>query len=66
MLTYLATSDVAKALGLTTNAIRSITQRGGLRVAAKTERGIQLFRRIDVERLAAKRARRTGPRSIAA
>lgn len=56
--TYLSTADAARVLGLTASAVRLMLRRGDLTVAAKTEGGIQLLNRQDVERLAIKRAAR--------
>jgi excisionase family DNA binding protein len=63
--TYLSTADAARVLGLTASAVRQMLRRGDLAVAAKTEGGIQLLNRRDVERLAIKRAehRASGGRS---
>jgi hypothetical protein len=56
MRTYLSVSGVGRRLKLTSAAVRAIADRGGLRIAAKTESGARLFYPADVERLA--RARR--------
>ena len=53
---YLSTADAARLLGLTASAVRLMLRRGDLVAAAKTEGGIQLMERRDVERLAARRA----------
>lgn len=58
MVIYLASADVARILELTTGGVRLLQRRGELPLAAKTEGGILLYRRADVERLAAKRAAR--------
>jgi hypothetical protein len=63
---FLAAADAARLLNLTPGAVRLIAQRGELRVAAWTEGGISLYRRRDVERLAAKRARRVAKRKPSA
>lgn len=55
---YLSTADVSRILGLTPQGVRVMIRRGELPIAAKTVGGIQLFRREDVEDLAAERARR--------
>jgi DNA-binding transcriptional MerR regulator len=61
MTIYLTSADVARILGLTTGSVRLLQQRGALPIAAKTERGIMLYRRADVERLArAREASRSG------
>lgn len=52
---YLTGGDAAKVLGVTPAAVRLMAQRGDLEVAAETEGGIRLFRRLDVERLKRKR-----------
>lgn len=54
---YLSTADAARVLGLTASAVRLMVRRGELPVAARTEGGIQLLRRPDVEALAVKRAK---------
>ena len=56
--TFLSAADAARLLGLTASAVRLMLKRGQLPVAARTEGGIQLVRRVDVERLAAQRAER--------
>jgi excisionase family DNA binding protein len=54
---FLSTADAARVLGLTASAVRLMVRRGELPVAARTEGGIQLLRRPDLEALAAKRAK---------
>ena len=55
---YLAASDAARVLGITPATVRLMVKRGDLKLATSTESGIRLFRRKDVEQLAAKRAAR--------
>ena len=54
-------ADAAKALGLSTSRVRHMSDEGKLRIAALTPRGLRLFDPVDVEALAAQRAR-TKPR----
>jgi DNA-binding transcriptional MerR regulator len=49
---YLSVAGVGRRLQLTSAAVRSIADRGTLRIAAKTESGTRLFNPADVERLA--------------
>ncbi len=58
MPTYLTSADAARTLGVTPAAVRQMERRGDLKVAARTEGGIRLFRRLDVDRLTARRAKR--------
>ena len=55
---FLSTADAARVLGLTASAVRLMVRRGTLPVAARTEGGIQLLRRSDVEALRAERSER--------
>ncbi|MFL5481255.1 MAG: helix-turn-helix domain-containing protein [Gemmatimonadaceae bacterium] len=55
MTTYLTSADAARVLDLSPSAVRLMARLGTLRVSARTEGGISLFRRQDVERLAARR-----------
>ena len=56
----LSPADASRILGLTPQGVRWMERRGALKVVARTEGGIRLFRRADVERLAAdRRGRRT-------
>ena len=55
---YLTGADVARRIGLTPAAVRQMESRGELKAAMRTEGGIRLFRRVDVERLAKRRAAR--------
>ncbi len=48
------TSEVAYRLAVADSTVRALERRGVLR-AEKTARGVRLFRRDDVERLAAER-----------
>jgi excisionase family DNA binding protein len=59
MLSYLSSADASHVLGVTTATVRLMVRRGKLIPAAKTEGGIQLFHRHEVERLAAERKART-------
>ena len=49
--TYLAAAEAARTLGVTSATVRLMAKRGALRIAAKTEGGIHLFDRRDVEQL---------------
>lgn len=53
---FLAASDAARILDVTPATVRLMVKRGDLKAATTTESGMRLFRRVDVERLAAKRA----------
>jgi DNA-binding transcriptional MerR regulator len=55
MTTYLTSADAARVLDLSPSAVRLMARLGTLRVSARTEGGISLFRRKDVERLATRR-----------
>lgn len=55
---YLSVADASRILGVTPQAVRLMIRRGTLLVAARTEGGIQLFRREEVTRLAAMREQR--------
>ena len=52
----LSTADAAKILGLSADMVRLLAREGRLLPAAQTTRGLRLFRREDVEELAAERA----------
>jgi excisionase family DNA binding protein len=52
----LSTADAAKILGLSADMVRLLAREGRLQPAAQTTRGLRLFRREDVEELAAERA----------
>ncbi|MDQ6834486.1 MAG: helix-turn-helix domain-containing protein [Chloroflexota bacterium] len=55
METYMSVADASRILGVTPQTVRLMIRRGSLPVAARTEGGIHLFDRTDVERLAAHR-----------
>ncbi len=59
--TLLSVADASRILGVTPQTVRLMVRRGTLTVAARTEGGIRLFRRPDVERLAADRAAQVQP-----
>jgi DNA-binding transcriptional MerR regulator len=50
--------DAARILGLSSDMVRLLARDGRLRAAVQTIRGVRLFRRVDVERLAVERAQR--------
>lgn len=54
---YLSTADASRVLGVTPAAVRLMVGRGDLRAAAMTEGGMHLFRRVDVDALARRRAK---------
>ncbi len=54
----LSPSDAARILGVVPATVRAMALSGRLPPATMTESGIRLFRREDVERLAAERAKR--------
>ena len=56
----LLASDAARLLSVTPATVRLLARRGTLRVAATTESGVRLFRALDVERLAQRRAEKAG------
>lgn len=58
MNTYLSRADVGRVLGVVPATVREMERRGELKPAARTEGGIRLFRRSDVERLARIRAKK--------
>jgi excisionase family DNA binding protein len=55
---YLSVADASRILGVMPQTVRLMISRGTLQVSAKTVGGIQLFRREEVERLAAERHER--------
>ncbi len=55
---YLSSADASRVLGVTPATIRLMVRRGALPVAAMTEGGIHLFRRVEVEALAVRREAR--------
>jgi hypothetical protein len=52
----LSTADVASVLSLSSDMVRVLAREGRLRPAAKSVRGVRLFRRADVEALRSERA----------
>lgn len=52
---YLTASGAARILGVTPGAVRLMRKRGDLEMAEKTDGGIHLFLREEVERLAVRR-----------
>jgi excisionase family DNA binding protein len=58
----LLSGDVAKILNCTPDYVR-VLERSGQLQAVKTEGGVRLFDRVDVERFARERANRTETRS---
>ena len=52
---FYETGDVAKSLGIVPVTVRRLIDKGKLRVAAVTPRGVRLFRPSEVEELAARR-----------
>jgi excisionase family DNA binding protein len=57
----LSVADASRILGVTPQTVRLMARQGTLPLATRTEGGMRLFRRADVERLAAERAARTRP-----
>jgi len=55
---YMSVADASRVLCVTPQTVRLMIRRGNLPVAARTEGGIHLFRRTDVETLASERAER--------
>ncbi len=53
---YLSAPEAAPVLGVTVQTVYGLVRRGKLCPAAATEGGMYLFRRADVERVAAERA----------
>ncbi len=62
----LTPADAARILGITPATIRLMVATGKLKVAVRTEGGIRLFRRADIERLATQRAEQAKARAVAA
>ena len=56
--TFLSPADAARVLGVTAATVRLMLRRGALNVAARTEGGIHLLERREVEQLATERAER--------
>ena len=54
----LTAADAARVLGCTPAAVRQMETKGKLKAVTRTEGGIRLFRRLDVERLARIRAKK--------
>lgn len=52
----MTSSDAARILALSSDMVRLLARKGALPIAARTIRGVRLFRRADVERLARERA----------
>jgi hypothetical protein len=52
----LTTADAARVLGLSSDMVRLLAREGRLPVGAESVRGVRMFRREDVEALAAERA----------
>ncbi len=55
---YLSAPEAAPVLGVTVQTVYGLVKRGELPLAATTEGGMYLFRREDVEHVAAERAAR--------
>ena len=55
--------DAARILGLSTDMVRVLVRKGQI-VSIRAANGYNLFRRADVERLAAERARARGSRKL--
>lgn len=53
--TLLEAHDVARAIDRTPATVQQLTNRGVLRPAARTPRGIRLYRQADVDRLVEQR-----------
>lgn len=62
---YLSVADASRILGVTPQTVRLMIRRGTLPVASKTVGGIHLFKREDVERLAAQRSEHNAPQHAA-
>ncbi len=57
---YLTPADVGRIAGVTPGAVRALTARGRLPIAAVTAGGVHLYTRETAERYAAERAARRG------
>lgn len=57
---YLTPADVGRVAGVTPGAVRALTARGRLPVAAVTASGVHLYTRQTAEQYAAERAKRRG------
>lgn len=55
---YLTTGDTARLLGLSQAGVSALVSRRQLPIAARTESGLRLFRRVDVERVGQELVRR--------
>ena len=62
MAEYITSADAARILNVTPAAIHLMVHRGALPFAARTESGIYLFTRPEVEAVAERRAERTSAR----
>ena len=60
--TYLTPADVARIAGVTPGAVRALTARGKLEVAAVTVGGVHLYTQETAERYAAERDARRDAR----
>jgi excisionase family DNA binding protein len=58
MAQFLSTADAARILGVTPATIRLMERQGRLQAAGRTQGGIRLFRRAQVQRAARLRASR--------
>lgn len=54
---YLSAPEAAPIIGVTVQTVYGLVKRGELNPTATTEGGMYLFSRIDVERVAAERAK---------
>jgi DNA-binding transcriptional MerR regulator len=61
----LMTGDAARICGVVPDTIRLWNRKGKLLEAHRTERGVRLYRRSDVEAVAKERARRSSDGSTA-
>ena len=59
----MTTVDAARILGLSSDMVRLLAREGRLKAAVQTVRGVRLFRRSEVERLAAERAQQARERA---
>ena len=57
----LSVADAARLLGVTPQTVRIIANRGALKVTTRTEGGIRLFSRSEVERVRDQRAAQRKP-----
>jgi excisionase family DNA binding protein len=60
----LSVADASRILGVTPQTVRQMARQGTLPIATRTEGGIRLFRRADVEQLAAERATRNRAHAV--